>query len=362
MKKKGLKQAQILFRKKKFSEVIRYLEPQVFMYRENFSFFYLLGISCLYTKDYGGAHTYLNRAVQLKPEDENTILGLAAIYLRRGKTEEALKLWLEILDSDPGNPTAKRGLHFVKKYAGSDSIPDVSTTGKEERFFPNPPANTPKIIGIISTVLILAGTAFFTYPLLMSRINDNTSRPGENAISDINASDNLVSYEGEYKYFYTEDEINRLLDKIIRYFNEYRDNMVIREANRVLLSNASNLVKEKVHLLLGHITKPDFTSLKDNFSYSEVMTDPELYRGCYVKWKGKISNISGKDAPVRFDLLIGYHTGNVVEGIIGVHLPFAAELNPGESYEILAELAFSDNNKLYLTGIAIHQIYVEQKE
>jgi tetratricopeptide (TPR) repeat protein len=363
MKKAGLKKAHILFRKKKFPEVIRYLEPQVFMHRENFNFFYLLGISCLYTGDYGGAHTYLKRAAQLKPEDSNTLLGLAAIHLRRNNTEEALRLWLEILESDPGNPTAKRGMQYVRKYAGKDSIPDIAAAGKEERFFPNPPPDTSKIVTLILIILIIGAAVFFSYPLIKRRMESPAPpREGVEAVREMQESGNIAAYEGEYRYFYTEEELDSILDTIATYFNNYRDNLVIRESNRLLLSNASETLKEKIRLLLDHVKEPDFASLKDNFTYSEVMGDPFLYRNCYVLWKGRISNVTGRDAPVRFDLLVGYHTGAVVEGIVGVRLPFAAELEPGHSYEVLARIALAEGNKVYLRGTALHRIIPKEEQ
>ena len=93
-----LKDAYLLFSKKKYSDVIRILEPQVFRFRENFNFFYILGMSCLNQGDYGGAFSYLRRAGDIRENDLNTLLGLAVIYLKRGDTGNALRLWLDIID------------------------------------------------------------------------------------------------------------------------------------------------------------------------------------------------------------------------------------------------------------------------
>ena len=79
MPKSVLSRAHQLFRRRRFSHVIRLLESQIFRYRNNAEFYALLGSTCLYTGDFGGAESYLRRAEQLNEEDVTTQLGLAAI-------------------------------------------------------------------------------------------------------------------------------------------------------------------------------------------------------------------------------------------------------------------------------------------
>ena len=115
MPKSVLTRARQLFRRRRFPQVIRLLESQVFRYRNNAEFYALLGSACLHTGDFGGAESYLRRAEQLKEEDVTTQLGLAAIAFKRGQTEEALKSWLKVLDLDPGNRKARNALAALRK-------------------------------------------------------------------------------------------------------------------------------------------------------------------------------------------------------------------------------------------------------
>ena len=62
---------------RKFKAVVGILEPQVFKFRSSFQYYYLLGVSCLYSADINGADSYLNRASQLKGDDVNCLLALA---------------------------------------------------------------------------------------------------------------------------------------------------------------------------------------------------------------------------------------------------------------------------------------------
>ena len=89
---KDFSKAQKLYRTKKYSHVIRFLEPQVFRYRENFKFYHLLGMSCLRTGDFGGAFSYLRRGIDLNHGDIETLLGLAVIHLKRRETAEAIRI------------------------------------------------------------------------------------------------------------------------------------------------------------------------------------------------------------------------------------------------------------------------------
>ena len=79
MRSKTLKKATKLFKAGKYSKVLLLLESQVFRYRQSFDFFYLLGISCLRSSDYGGGYSYLQRAINIKPDDINTLAGLAVV-------------------------------------------------------------------------------------------------------------------------------------------------------------------------------------------------------------------------------------------------------------------------------------------
>ena len=102
MAARNLGDARRLFRARRFPEVIRLLEPEVFRFRESADYFLMLGTACLHTGDLGGAASYLGRARQIKPGSVTALLGMAAVHFKKAETEPALKLWLEALDATPG--------------------------------------------------------------------------------------------------------------------------------------------------------------------------------------------------------------------------------------------------------------------
>ena len=117
-----LNKAASLLRRKKYAQVIRILEPQVFRFRQNSQYYYILGMSYLYTGDIAGAGTYMKRVVQLSPDNIEARLAVAAIHVKLGQNQKAIETWLEVLESDPSNKTAKRGLDLLRQSADNPEI------------------------------------------------------------------------------------------------------------------------------------------------------------------------------------------------------------------------------------------------
>lgn len=148
----------------------------------------------------------------------------------------------------------------------------------------------------------------------------------------------LTSLEGDFQYVLSEREIQDILDRIRTYFNTNQDNLVRREVNRILLSTATSPVKERVRILQSSLVSPDFTNLDTSFSYQDVHQNLALYRNTYVRWKGRPTNIVQTEDGVQFTLLVGYHTGQVLEGSVPVEVPFAARVRSDMGIELIGRV------------------------
>lgn len=129
----------------------------------------------------------------------------------------------------------------------------------------------------------------------------------------------------------------------------------MREMNRLLLSNASDRVKDRVRTLRGLIQKPDFVQFKENFLYREVRETPPLYENCFVKWKGAIANLKNDKNEITFDFLIGYDEGRILEGIVPVTLHFPILLQNAMALEVLGEIRLAEKS-WYIEGLSIHEL------
>jgi hypothetical protein len=357
---KELKKGSRLFRRKKFAEVIRLLEPQVFRFRQNSRFYYLLGISYLYTGDISGARTYLERVIQLEPRNTDAQNALAAVHLKMNRNDEAILGWLRVLEDEPKNHIARKGLELLRRTASNPGqLEDFLDSKKFYSLLPSEGSSIHPVVIAAIIVIFLVPLGLYLFPrageLFPSR---SVEREPQVTSLEVSEEPGVVSFSGSYRVMLTEEEVRDTFEKIKEYFNERRDNLARREINRILLSNASQEVKDKVSIIAGYLETPDFQTFTDNFSYSEVVSNPPLYENCYVRWKGKASNLEITETEVRFDFLVGYHDTKTLEGIVPVSFPFAVSVEQGQSLEILGEV-FVDGG-LRLVGVSIRPIYTEE--
>ena len=357
MPKSVLTRARQLFRRRRFSQVIRLLESQVFRYRNNAEFYALLGSACLHTGDFGGAESYLRRAEQLNQDDITTQLGLGAIAFKRGQAEEALKNWLKVIDLDPGNRKAKNALGALRKDVNWEG--EVVNTGavKVKNLLPSVPLSPRAWVApllLLCLAAVLAAGYLFVLPRIAPR---RDPRPGVEQIV-LSSGQPLIAESSQQQSALrlNEDQIEEVFAAIKEHLLDYKDNLAIREINRLLSSNASVYVKEKASLMKTFVQDPDFSTVKDPFSYLEVRSDPALYADCYVVWRGKVANVQIGEDRITFDLLVGYEDEKELLGLVPVSLDFAAAIENGEGIEVLGTVLVEEQ-QIRLQVISLHRLY-----
>ena len=350
-----LQRASRLYRRRRFAHVIRLLESQIFRFRENPDFFFYLGCSCLRMGDLGGAESYLRRADQLRPEDAGTLLALAAIALKRSESEQALELWLRVVELEPGNRAAARGLELLRRAAAREDPQLLRDPRRLKALYPGLPFNARALIlplaGLAVAALLAAGVI-----LLPAHLPRAPGRPEVREVRLSAGQPALDSSPGSARYPLSEKQILESFEKTKRYLLQYRDNLATREVNRILLSNASAYVKEKARLLGTFTRVPDFTTFRDPFSFREVVADPLLHAGCFVVWRGKVANLRIAGQALSFELLVGYEKQQQLEGVVPVAAAFAAELADGDAVEVLGKVEVG-SGKLALSAVSLHRLY-----
>jgi tetratricopeptide (TPR) repeat protein len=345
-----------LAKKGKFDESIKILEAEVFRYQDSYSYYYVLATSCLYSGDLGGAFTYFNRAKNIKFKEPHTLLGLAVLFLRRGDTDKALDLYLDVEDLEPGNRIAKKALKLIRKYGGTESLDAWLNSGKVKSLYP--PMLKPKISlkpFIIAAAAIALGLGVFV-GIRQIPVSMREGRVGlEETVLEKAERDNPVEMGGVYRYILSGGQVISHYNQARKFFNEFRDEAAKRELNRILESNASTAIKNRARLLREFTTTPDFSTLKDHFTYAEVSADPLLYRDCHVRWRGSAANVKVGTGTVSFVFLVGYDTKAVVEGFIPVELDFPANIDPGQPLEVLGRIVPLGVDKFMIASTGIHQ-------
>lgn len=355
----GLRKARRFYHSRNYTRVINFLEPQVFLYRESDEYYHLLGMSCLYTGDYAGAYSYLKRALDID-RTVDTLLGLGAILLRRRQVDEALRTYLDVLDIDATNRRAQRALEWLKRLDDAEEVVDWFETNRVQKILPQRAVYFPRSITLSLTVAAVAAAVFLAWPLvsqLVDRFTSPEQREGAELLRPIVATDPFRGNETEdTRFILSERELERLFDTIGDYFNAGRDNMVRYELNRVARSNATATMKARAELIRAYLTVPDFTNFADGFTFAEVADDPPMFDGVYVRWRGRVANQTVGDDAIRFDLLVGYDEGQVLEGIVPVTLDFAVIIENDRAVEVIGELSVLGNGTIGLRGTSIRRL------
>jgi tetratricopeptide (TPR) repeat protein len=350
-----LKKALLLTKQKKYDESIKLLEAEIFRYQDSYGYYHILGLTCLYAGDFGGAFTYFTRAKNIKFREPPTLLGLAALFLRRGETDRALDLYLDVQDMDPKNRTARRALGVIRKYGGTDELNAWLVQGKLGSLYPPLPRTG---ISIKPLPLIIAGIVLASAIVVVAGITMlPVDRRGgyEVSILEKTEREHPVEMGGAYRYILTGKEVLSHYNRARELFNKHQDEAARRELNRILESNASTAVKNKARLLRDYLETPGFDTLKDRFTYAEVAADPLLYRDCHVLWRGSAANLRTGDDRAGFEFLVGYDTRTVMEGTVTVELDFPAEINTAEPLEVLGRVVPLSTARFMIAGIGIHQ-------
>jgi len=313
----------------------------------------------------------LRLAYDQKMRDPSTLLGLAALYLNHGDTDKAVDLYLEVQSIEESNRIAKKALKIIRKHPGPDNISSWIDSGSLHSVFPPfPRVGIPKkslvlyIISVSAALFIASGislkTGFLPFP----------NRPGRRVLPVETTlvkeeRDSPVQTGGSYRYVLTRNQVLDEYNEALKLFADYRDEAARVKLNRIIESNAADPVKNRARLLISFMETPGFDTLKDRFSYSEVMRDPFIFRDCHIIWRGMATNLVVEQNRTSFDFLVGYDTRRTMEGIVQVDYDFAIPVNAERPLEILGRVIPVSSErelKISIQGIALNQAgLLEQK-
>ncbi|EMB23844.1 tetratricopeptide repeat protein [Treponema denticola] len=351
-------QGKKLLSKKKYNDVISVLEPHVVEYRDSFAFHFYLGLASFHVGDIQGAMDYFLRARQIKPTDSDLLSTYAAMALRRSLTTEAVEYYLQALEHNPNCKLAKKGLNIIRKNNSPEKLGNFVQSGKIKTLFPRPGHEEKK--GRSIAVALVLGISIISFIFIVPYITKTRQFSGNERANleefklDSNERKYAVDMEGSYIYVLTQSQILKAYSDAQTYFNAHRDNAAQVEINRLLSSNASFSIKQKSRLLMDYFEEPGFDNIQDIYSYAQVKQEPLLYLDCWVVWKGMPANIQTGTYSTAFNLLVGYDTKQILEGVVPVFCDFVSKIDPDRPVNVLGQIIIKDGT-VCLKGKGIHQ-------
>jgi tetratricopeptide (TPR) repeat protein len=351
-----------LARSRNYDGAIKLLESEENRYFGSFTYYYLLGLFYLYSRVFGMALTNFKLAREQKMRDSSVLLGLAVLYLNHGDTDKALDLYLEVQELDENNKIAKKALKIIRKYPGPENISTWIDSGKLPVLFPPLPKLPLRLSGIRAAIIILALVTAGVLGAVKTGILPFGAALARNEPKEIELlreeEDAPMQIDGSYRYVLTRKVVVDTYNEARKLFAAYHDEKAKVNLNRLLESNCPEQVKNKARILLSYMDVPGFDTLKDRFSYGEVIEEPVVYRDCYVIWRGIASNLNIEQNHTSFDFLVGYDTRRTVEGIVRVDYDFAIPVNPERPVEILGRIIpviGERGAEIRITGTALNQ-------
>lgn len=327
------------------TKVIRYLEPEIPNFLEDPDYYALLGRACLHAGVLKDADLYLSRGLQADPSHLDVRLTLAVTHLKRKDPSSAVRTWLEILEDHPEDKRAKRGLRTMKHISDQNSQDRFLERFDPNRFLPDITITWPRrVLTALLLILVLLMILYARRPIVsaVSRVlSPPPPRSGSRALRSA-ASGTIIGSETDVLHFMTENEAARTLKRALRYFERYQDNSARHELNKIRRSNADEEIRLQAALLIESLGETDIETIETDFSFAQVSESPWLFEDCLVLWRGVTANVIFNDDAIRFDFLVGYQEGRVLEGRIPVTVPFLTVMEP-LPLELLARVRPSES-------------------
>ncbi|UGQ17651.1 tetratricopeptide repeat protein [Borrelia sp. RT1S] len=358
------------YNSQKYSEVVKLLEKEIFLYKNYYFYHYILGMTYLRMGNLTNSQTYLKKAYTLNPTDPNVKQSIAILLVAQGKEDKAVRIWLKMLEENQDTKRAELSLETIRRNPIQGTL-FLNKKNTYDKLFPEIKAKREEtlsgLIKISSAVMGFIALVLAIFLLINPRelftlrvSSKSKNKKGINNITayiddiKINNKEKIENDEGQFIFILTETEIKNSFQKIKTHLKENKDNFARIEINKILNSNASESIKLKAKNLASFISRPDFITFDDYLDLKKIKETPLIYSNAYVKWEGIVNNIEKRDNIIYFDFYVGYNK-NTLEGIITTKTTFDIDIDSRDSVEILGQIDYN-KNKLALNAITIRTI------
>ncbi len=345
-----LREAFSFFKKRRFTEAILILEKIVSTESRSPYPYFLLSVSFLLSNRFSEADTIMNKLKQIDPEFLPFVQLESFLFIKAtSSSNEALLKYIEKLEQFPNDKYLLKALKSLRRVKDFDSF-QKNARLSDYVCIPKPPlrpllyirhktSSSPKeqkdkrsgarISGrvvIIATIIIAVSIALAAVSYFAFRFADTGEKNGQgehhlDAIGlDILRYD-LIDKIKKNKppiFYYSNKEVLKDFNDAKYAIKLKRYNDALIYINKISNSNANFRVVERVDFLRRFVLDQEDRDYS-NISIQKVVRKPYLYRGTFIKWKGRIANLKRKDEKMFFNLLVDYKSDDIFAGIIDVY-------------------------------------------
>ena len=213
----------------KYSEVVKLLEKEIFLYKNYYFYHYILGMAYLKMGNLTNAQTYLKKAYTLNPTEPDVKQSIAILLIAQGKEDKAIRIWLKMIEenqeikrSELSLETIRKNpiqgtLFFNKKKTYDKLFPEIKAKRGENLF--NSISIVLTAVGLISLVLV---TFLFINSKEIITLQFSSKSKNKKAINNITAyiddikindKEKIENDEGQFVFILTETEIKNSFQK-----------------------------------------------------------------------------------------------------------------------------------------------------
>lgn len=309
-----------LFVNKQFSDALEIIEEKRLKNKNNSFFYSMYGICHLYMDYLFEARLYINKALEMNPQDPDALNALAYLHLKENNINEAIQLYLKILDIYPDLKHVKSNLN---RFKGKNDLDKILNNLKPEQYM------NPNVLSLEGYQKVLMYTLISILLLIIIFNIKDLTLNFENKIP--------ITYREHFKNILYNQEHNQ--EHLINNFKDRSEISSIR-FNEFLNSNFSIENKVKVeHLNRKFIIEGSEITPLTLSKLIQIESKPFLYHYINYKFKAKLVRTISKKDYKYLDLL--YNGKSIKILITKGESYFNRRFQNNESYIFIVKLLAS---------------------
>ena len=370
-----VKEAYNSFKKKRYSDVIILLERLISSRLRDPYPYFLLSLSYLLTNRFSEADLMLKKIKMIDPEflpghqlESFIILKSAASF------EIVLSKYIDILEKYPNDKYLNRALNALRR---EKDFSRFQSNARLKDFVYLPKRGKRRLVAIkeeerkryltkivvftVIALVLITIIAAITYLSFIQKTKEYRNKDQIDLIYLDGSRYDLIDKIKKEKtpiFYYSNEEVLRDFNKAKHLIKKDEYNRALILLNKILNSNANFRVKERVEFLRKFILNVEDRKYSI-ISFREVSQKPYLYRGLFIKWKGRVANLKRKDHRLLLNLLVDYKKNDIFTGIIDVYSEkYPNGIKNGDIVEVDAVFVYTigGDNRMYLVAKNINQL------